>query len=217
MNQEELKKRGVIVEGDVYVSDESQIEEGVKLYAPCHILGKSHICKGATILPNTYVVSCYVGENTVVLQSTLFNSHISDNCNIGPFSHIRQHSYVGSGSRIGDFVEIKASRLGRGTKIAHLAYVGDADIGANCNLGCGVVFANYDGKVKHRTYVDDDVFIGSNSNIVAPVHIKKGAYIAAATTVTSDIEADAFCIGRVRASVKSGAAKGRYSRSKKEE
>jgi bifunctional UDP-N-acetylglucosamine pyrophosphorylase/glucosamine-1-phosphate N-acetyltransferase len=110
--------------------------------------------------------------------------------------------------KIGNFVEVKNARVGDGTAVSHLAYVGDCDIGAGCNIGCGAIFVNYDGKTKHRTTVEDNCFIGSNCNIIAPVHIAKNSYICAGTTVTKDTQNLDFVIGRVEPTVKSGRAKG---------
>lgn len=194
----------------VYVSCDSVVEDGAEIYAPAHISGGSHICRGAVIMPFCTLIGAHVGENTIVISSTLIKAHVCENCNVGPYAYLREGAYVGKNSRIGDFVEVKASSLGEGVKAAHLAYIGDAEVGSNVNIGCGAVFCNYDGRKKSKTVVGDDVFIGANCNLIAPLSIGRGAFIAAGTTVCGDVEEKAFCIGRARESVKRGGASGRY-------
>lgn len=206
-----LKRKGVKIVGrDVFVDGEAVVERGATLYSPCTIVGKSHICAGAQVLPNTYIRSSHIGGGTSVSASTVSDSRICGDCTIGPYAHIRQDSFIGEGCRIGDFVEIKNSTLGEGCKAAHLSYIGDASVGKRVNVGCGVVFANFDGKVKRGTIVEDNCFIGCNCNIVAPSHIGRGAYIAAATTVCGEVPPAALCIGRVRPKMLEGRGAGRY-------
>ena len=133
-------------------------------------------------------------------------SHIVDSCvragaTVGPFARLRG-AQVGEKCRIGDFVEIKASKLGNGVKASHLSYVGDAEVGDGTNVGCGTVFCNYDGKDKHRTTVGSGCFIGANTNLIAPVVVGDNSFIAAGTTVTRDVEECSFTIGRVRQDTK---------------
>lgn len=211
MSLRALKKAGVIVFGkEIYIDKDSVIESGVKIYAPCYILNGSHICSNATVFPCSYIQNSYVGDNTDVRQSTLIGAYVGGNTTIGPYAYLRGGAKIGENCRIGDFVEIKASTIGNGTKVAHLAYVGDADVGEMVNIGCGVVFANYDGNKKHKTTVGNGCFIGSNCNIVAPVIIENGAYIAAGTTLTKDLEEGDFCIARCREYIKPHGACGRY-------
>ncbi|HOB35594.1 MAG TPA: DapH/DapD/GlmU-related protein, partial [Bacillota bacterium] len=134
---------------------------------------------------------------------------IGDNSVVGPFAYIRPGSNIGSAVRVGDFVEIKNSEIGDGTKVPHLAYVGDAKIGSNSNIGCGVITANYDGKKKNPTYIGNNVFVGCNTNLVAPVKIEDGAYIAAGSTITEDVPAQALAIARSRQTVKPDWRKGK--------
>ena len=121
---------------------------------------------------------------------------------MGPYATLRPASLVGDDVRIGSFVEVKNASVGDGCKIAHLAYVGDAELGSKVNVGCGVVFVNYDGRRKHRSYVGDGSFLGSNCNLVAPVRIGAGCFLAAGTTLTRDMADGDFCIGRSRESVR---------------
>lgn len=211
MSLRTLKRMGVgVYDSGVYVELGAVIERGAVLYAPCYISGGCHICSGAYIFPYSYLKDTYVGGNTVVRSSTLISAHVGSDAVIGPYSYLREGADIGDNCRIGDFVEVKASAIGSGTKVAHLAYVGDAEVGSNVNVGCGVVFANYDGKAKHKTTVGDGCFIGCNCNIVAPVTIKDGAYIAAGTTLTHDLEQGDFCIARCKERVKPHGADGRY-------
>ncbi len=117
---------------------------------------------------------------------------------VGPFAYVRPNSVIGDRVKLGDFVEIKNSRIGDGTKVAHLTYVGDSDVGKNVNFGCGTVTVNYDRAKKHRTVIEDDAFIGCNTNLVAPVTVGRGAYTAAGSTVTDDVPPQALAVARAR-------------------
>ena len=194
----------------VYVSKDCTVEMGAKIYAPAYISGGAHIKKGATVYPFCHIVGSHIGENTSVYSSTVIGSFVGANCSVGPYAYLREGAEIGDNCRIGDFVEVKASKLGEGTKAAHLAYIGDADVGKNCNIGCGVVFCNFDGKKKMKSKVGDGVFIGANCNLVAPVFIGDGAFIAAGTTITCDLEGGDLCIARPREKVLRGGAAGRY-------
>ncbi|MCD7728726.1 MAG: UDP-N-acetylglucosamine diphosphorylase [Clostridia bacterium] len=207
-----LKKAGVEVYGrqGIYIQRGATIESGAKIYAPCYISADCHISGGASVMPYCYLQASFVGANAIVRASTLIGAHIGAGATVGPYSYLRGGAYIGENCRIGGFVEVKSSAVGNDTKIAHLAYVGDAEVGCNVNIGCGVVFANYDGKEKHKTKVGDCCFIGCNCNIVAPVTLQNGAYIAAGTTVTQDVGEDGFCIGRIRENIKPHGAAGRY-------
>lgn len=209
MGGKQLEGFRIFGEG-VYIEEGCVVEEGAEIYAPVYILGGSHICAGARIMPFSYLSSTHVGANTVVFSSTLISAHIGADCTVGPYAYMRGGATVGDGSRVGDFVEIKSSVLGKGCKAAHLSYIGDAEIGNEVNIGCGVVFCNYDGKVKHRCVVGDRAFIGANCNLIAPVTVGEGAFIAAGTTLTKDLENEDFCIGRQREKVINGGASGRY-------
>jgi bifunctional UDP-N-acetylglucosamine pyrophosphorylase/glucosamine-1-phosphate N-acetyltransferase len=131
-------------------------------------------------------------------MSVLTECAVGEGSTVGPFAYLRPDADVGKNVKIGDFVEIKNSRIGDGTKVSHLTYVGDSDLGENINLGCGVVFVNYDGREKHRSVVGEGAFIGCNVNIVSPVNVGENAYIAAGTTVTTDVPAGSLSVGRAR-------------------
>ena len=117
---------------------------------------------------------------------------------MGPFAYLRPGSTIGDGCKVGDFVEVKNSSMGDGAKASHLTYIGDSDVGKNVNLGCGVVFVNYDGSQKYRSVVDDNAFIGCNSNLISPIHIGEGAYVAAGSTITEDVPGGALYVARSR-------------------
>jgi len=168
-------------------------------------IGPGVVVKGATVIggncrieQGTRIENCEIGDGTTVDHSVLTDSKIGTETTVGPFAYIRPNSKIGNHCRIGDYVEIKNSEIGDGTKISHLSYVGDSDLGAGINIGCGVVFVNYDGWEKRRSVVGDGAFIGCNVNLVAPVNIGAGAYIAAGGTVTSDVAPGALFIARDR-------------------
>jgi len=134
---------------------------------------------------------------------------------VGPYAHIRPKCHIGDKCKVGAFVEIKNARFGEGTKMAHLTYVGDAEVGSKVNFGCGTITSNYDGFRKTKTVIGDNVFVGCNTNLVSPVTVGDGAYIAAGTTVTKNVEPDSLAIGRVRQEQKIGWAKKRRDMHKK--
>ena len=145
-----------------------------------------------------------LGDNVTFNSSQATESVVDDGATVGPFSQLRPNSHICKKVKIGDFVEVKNSTVGEGTSIAHLTYIGDSDVGRDVNLGCGVVFVNYDGTNKHRSVVEDGAFIGCNTNLVSPVTVEKGAYIAAGSTVTRKVPADSLLIARAREEIKEG-------------
>ncbi len=192
-----------------YIDDEVEIEAGAFIANNVTIRGKSVIKAGARIGQASVIANSIIGEGTSVEASYIYDSEVGENTSVGPFAYIRPGSRIGNGCKVGDFVEVKNSTMGDGSKSAHLTYIGDADIGERVNLGCGVVFVNYDGAKKYRSTIGDDAFIGCNTNVISPVNVGDGAYVAAASTVTEDVPSDALCIGRVRQSVKEGWVKSR--------
>jgi len=196
-----------IDEERVYIEEGVIIEKDVIIFPDNYICGNSIIKKGAVLLPENIIESSQIGENAKIEKSVIRQAKVGANTTVGPFAHLRKGTNIGDNCRIGDFVEIKNSQISSGTKISHLAYVGDAKIGKNCNIGCGVVFCNYDGKNKNQTIVGDYCFIGSNANLVAPLTISDGVFVAAGTTVTKDAQSGDMVIGRARQQVKEGLAK----------
>lgn len=185
-----------------YISQNTVIGEGSVIYPNTIIKGNTVIGKGCKIGPNTVITDCIIGDGTEVNASQLVESKIGENVTVGPFSYIRPGCDINNNVRIGDFVELKKAKVGAGTKISHLTYVGDAEVGENVNFGCGTVTANYDGVSKHVTIIEDGAFIGCNTNLIAPVRVGKNATTAAGTTVTHDVPEGSLAIGRARQIIK---------------
>ena len=204
--REQLLAAGVLMmePAAVYVEDGVEVGAGTMLLPGTILRGGTVIGSGCTIGPQTMITGCTVADNCTVNASQCEESTLERDCQIGPYTHIRPHCVVGAGSKIGAFVQLKNCNLGAGTKMAHLTYVGDSDVGDNCNFGCGTVTCNYDGFHKHRTTIGSNVFVGCNTNFVPPVAVGDGAFIAAGTTVTEDVPEDAMAIGRSRQEVKPG-------------
>lgn len=172
------------------------IEPGAKILPNTTITGNSIIKAGAIIGPNTEVHNSTIYENSEIKHSLIYDSTVHQDSVVGPFAHLRNHAVVGAQNRIGNFVEIKNSVIGEDTKAAHLSYIGDATVGSRVNFGCGSVTVNFDGVNKHRTTIGDDVFIGCNVNMVAPISIADNVFIAAGSTVTKDIPVGSLAIAR---------------------
>lgn len=189
---------GIIIGPDVEIAANTTILPGTILS------GKTVIGSGCRIGPNSVVEDCTVGDNVILNATQARKSIILDNTDIGPFSQVRPNCTIGPNVHIGDFVEVKNSVLGTGTKVAHLTYVGDSDVGERVNFGCGCVTVNYDGQHKARCTIGNDAFIGCNTNLVAPVTVGNGAYTAAGSTITEDVPSDALGIARARQQVKDG-------------
>jgi len=187
---------------NAYIEDTAIIEEGAVICQGVTIKGKTIIRRNAFIGQGSYILNSEIGESTNVQTSYIIDSKVGKNTNIGPFAYIRPGSEIGEKCKIGDFVEVKNSVIGNGSKSSHLTYIGDADVGENVNFGCGVVFVNYDGSKKYRSYVGDNSFIGCNSNFISPVNIGEGSYVAAGTTITEDVPDDSLCIGRCKQTIK---------------
>jgi bifunctional UDP-N-acetylglucosamine pyrophosphorylase/glucosamine-1-phosphate N-acetyltransferase len=160
------------------------------------------IGENCEIGPNARIRDSRVGSGTKVEYSVVTEASIGGKTSVGPFAYLRPGAKIGSEVKIGDFVEIKNSAIGDEVKISHLAYVGDADVGENVNIGCGVITCNYDGKNKYRTTIGANSFIGSNVNLIAPVTVNGGAYVASGSTITDDVPEDALAIARERQVIK---------------
>ncbi|MDO5040971.1 MAG: bifunctional UDP-N-acetylglucosamine diphosphorylase/glucosamine-1-phosphate N-acetyltransferase GlmU [Peptoniphilus sp.] len=176
-----IDANAVIIEPKVEIGSDTIIYPGAVLQ------GKSKIGSNCKIYGTTRIVDSEIGDEVTIDNCLIESSKIGSNSKLGPYAHIRPNSNIGENTKIGNFVEIKNSNFGDGSKASHLAYVGDADVGKNVNIGCGVVFVNYDGKNKHRSVIGDHAFIGSNANIVAPVKVEDYGYIAAGSTITKDV------------------------------
>ena len=199
-NRQRLLEQGVLMmdPAAVYVEDGVEVGEGTELLPGTILRGKTTVGANCRLGPNVMLTDCTVGSGVTINASQCEESEIRDGCEIGPYTHIRPHCVVGEDSKIGAFVQLKNCNLGRGTKMAHLTYVGDADVGEDCNFGCGTVTCNYDGKNKFRTTIGSHAFIGCNTNLVAPVRVGDGAYTAAGSTITGDVPGDALAVARAR-------------------
>ncbi len=186
------------------------IDEDVTVGFNNVIRGKTHIKSGARIGNGNVIEDCVIESGAKIEASHLKRSVIGKGTSVGPYANLRENNIVGENCKIGDFVELKACKIGDGTKMSHLTYAGNLVIGKNCNVGAGVVFANYDGKDKHTTVVGDEVFIGSSSTIIAPVEILDRAFVAAGSVINSDVPKDALAIGRARQVVKRGWGNNKY-------
>lgn len=180
------------ISADAIIGSDSVILPGVI------IEGKTVIGEDCHIGPNSHIAESTIGNGTKIHSSVVLNSRVGDETSVGPFAHIRPDSSLGNHVKIGNFVEVKKSTLGDDTKVSHLSYIGDAEIGKNVNVGCGSITVNYDGKNKFKTIIEDDVFVGCNSNLVAPVKLRKGSFIAAGSTITKEVPEDALAVARAR-------------------
>lgn len=188
----------------VYVEESVTVGAGTLLLPGTILRGRTTIGPNCEIGPNTMLTDCTVGEGVTINSSQCTESVIDAGAHVGPFAYIRPNCHVGRDVKVGDFVELKNSSIGDGTKISHLTYVGDADVGQRVNFGCGTVLVNYDGNRKYRSTIGDNCFIGCNTNLVSPVQIGEGAYTAAGSTITGDVSADALAIARARQVEKPG-------------
>jgi bifunctional UDP-N-acetylglucosamine pyrophosphorylase/glucosamine-1-phosphate N-acetyltransferase len=190
--------------------EHTYIEEGVKIgrdtiiYPGVTIEGNTEIGEDCVIKQNTKILNSIIGDKVEIESSTIEDSFVGDSTHIGPYAHLRPNSRIGKNVKIGNFVEVKNSIIEDNSKAGHLAYIGDAEVGKNVNIGCGVVFVNYNGREKFRTTVGDNAFIGSNSNLVAPVIVKEWGYIAAGSTITKEVGEGVLSIARAPQANKEG-------------
>lgn len=204
MNIEEIirkhKDNGVtfVDERTAYIEENVVIGEGTVIEPCVYLKGNTIIGKDCFIGFSSEIVDATIKDNVTVKHSVITKSTIGEETTIGPFAYIRPDCNVGKKVKIGDFVEIKNSNIDDGTKLSHLTYVGDADVGKNINFGCGTVVVNYDGKKKHRTIIEDNAFIGCNTNLVSPVKVGKNAFTAAGSTITEDVPEYSLAIARER-------------------
>jgi bifunctional UDP-N-acetylglucosamine pyrophosphorylase / glucosamine-1-phosphate N-acetyltransferase len=191
-----------VIDSEVEIGADTVIEPFVQLS------GKTRIGSDCRVRSYSVIRNSTVGDGTVVRPGCVIDeSEIQAKAIIGPYSHLRPGSHIGEGAHVGNFVETKKIRLGKGSKANHLTYLGDAEIGDGVNIGAGTITCNYDGVHKHTTVIEDGVFVGSDSTLVAPVRVGKGAYVAAASCVTEDVPAEALALGRARQITKEGWAK----------
>jgi bifunctional UDP-N-acetylglucosamine pyrophosphorylase/glucosamine-1-phosphate N-acetyltransferase len=194
------RERGVIFidENLVFLSPAVRIGENTLIYPNVYLEGMTRIGRNCKIYPNVRITDCVVSDDAVVKDSTLIEeSVIEKGATVGPFAHIRPGSRIGKEARIGNFVELKKAVIGAGTKASHLSYLGDAKIGKNVNIGAGTITCNYDGYRKNVTTIGDNVFIGSDSQLIAPVTVGRGAYVGAGATITKDVPPKALALSRM--------------------
>lgn len=194
----------IIDPNNTYVGPNVTIERDVIIYPGSIIMGTTYIGEDSIIGPHTEIANCQIGKRSVIRQSVVNDSKIGDEADIGPFSHIRPDTSIGNNVKVGNYVEVKKSTVGNHTKLAHLSYIGDATIGKNVNVGCGAITVNFDGKDKHNTQIGDNVFVGCNSNLVAPVTLEDNSFVAAGSTITKDVPNGALAISRATQTNKEG-------------
>jgi len=195
-----INPQSIVIDSTVEFTDPC----GVVIYPGVILEGNTKIDGNVYLGANSHLKNAVVGEGAKIQQSVIFDSSVGAGTTVGPFAYLRQEAVIGENCRIGNFVEVKKSHIGDGTKAAHLAYIGDATVGKNVNYSCGAITANYDGKNKHRTTICDHAFIGCNSNLVAPVTIGEGAIVAAGSTIDKNLQAASLGIARVRQEEKLG-------------
>ncbi|MDR0854900.1 MAG: hypothetical protein LBN25_00860 [Christensenellaceae bacterium] len=203
---EGLKANGVAIldEDKTIIEDTVTVGKGTVIHEFTKLSGKTEIGANCQIYPFCDITDTVIGEGTTIHSLFSSGAKVGSGCTIGPFTCLRAGSIIGDGCRIGDFVEVKNSKLNDNVKAAHLAYIGDAVVGGGTNVGCGTVFANYNGKEKQQVIVGQNVFIGANTNLVAPLTVEDNAFIAAGSTVTKDVPENALCIARALQTHKEG-------------
>lgn len=194
--------RTCVIDADVEIGPDTVIEPYVQL------LGKTRVGVDCRIRSYSVIRDAEIGDGVTILPGCIIDeSSVKAGATLGPYARLRSGSEIGEGAKVGNFVETKKVRLGKGSKANHLTYLGDAEIGEGVNIGAGTILCNYDGIHKHKTTIEDGVFVGSDSTLVAPIKIGKGAYIGAASCITDDVPSDALALGRTRQTVKEGWAK----------
>ncbi len=201
-----------ILDNNINVYDKNKIKESVLVDLNCTLRGNFKLCDNVQIKHFSYIEDSVINKNSIVFNSVVESSIVGENCVVGPFAHLRPNSKIMDNVKIGNFVEIKNSIIGKNSKVSHMSYIGDAVVGENCNIGCGVIFANYDGKNKNKIKIGNNCFIGSNCNLIAPLTIADNTYICAGTTVTKDTNQNDFVIGRCREVVKPNRATKYYNK-----
>ena len=198
----ELMDSGVTVmdPASTFVDATVSVGEDTVLYPFTWLEGETTIGRDCRIGPNSRIADSQLGDAVTLHFSYAHECKIAEGVTVGPYVHLRPDTQLAAGVKVGNFVEIKNSLVGQGSKVPHLSYIGDTDIGSGVNIGSGTITVNYDGKKKHRTHIGDDAFIGCNTNLVAPVSVGAGAYIAAGSTITKDVPDGALGVGRARQS-----------------
>jgi len=181
-----------------YIGIDVEIGKDTIIYPNNILEGNTKIGDNCLLYQNSRITDSIIGNEVEIQSSVILSSSVGDNTTVGPFAYIRPETKIGKNARIGDFVEIKKSTIGDGTKVSHLTYIGDAEVGEECNFGCGTVVVNYDGKNKYKTTIGDHSFIGCNTNLVSPVTIHDNTYIAAGSTITSEVNEGDLAVARAK-------------------
>lgn len=190
----------ILAPESTFIADDVQIGKDTVIYPFTWIEAGCTIGKRCQIGPNVRLQKAEIGDCNVIHFTYAHEVVIGDNCNVGPFAHLRPGTQLGDDVKVGNFVEVKNSWVGEGSKLPHLSYIGDADLGSRVNMGCGTITVNYDGKRKHRTRIEDNAFVGCNTNLVAPVTVGEHAYVAAGSTITKDVPPNALGVARAKQS-----------------
>jgi len=208
---EKLMQGGVAMmdPSSVYIDAGVEVERDTFIYPQTILEGETKVGQGCRLGPGTHLIDTCVEAGVVCRQSVVMESRLCEGAQVGPFANIRPGSVIGPAVKIGDFVEVKNSTIGRGSKVPHLSYVGDARIGTGVNMGAGSIVVNYDGRKKHQTIIEEGAFIGCNSNLVAPLTVGKGAFIGAGSTISKNVPAHAMAIARSKQENRDGLA-GRF-------
>ncbi|MYL35948.1 bifunctional UDP-N-acetylglucosamine diphosphorylase/glucosamine-1-phosphate N-acetyltransferase GlmU [Pontibacillus yanchengensis] len=205
INEYHMRNGVTLIDPDhTYIGLNVTIGQDAVIYPGSTIDGETSIDSGVEIGPNSEIKNCIIGQDTTIKQSVAHDSLIGARVKIGPYAHIRPSSKLADDVKVGNFVEIKKATFGEGSKASHLSYIGDAEVGNEVNIGCGTITVNYDGENKYLTTIQDGAFIGCNSNLVAPVTIGEGAYVAAGSTITDDVPDSSLSIARSRQTNKEG-------------
>jgi bifunctional UDP-N-acetylglucosamine pyrophosphorylase/glucosamine-1-phosphate N-acetyltransferase len=200
----------------IYIEPQVEIGADTLIHPGVHLRGATRIGRRCTVEPGVLVSDCTIGEGVhLKAGSVLESSQVGDDCAIGPMAHLRPGTVLAGGNKLGNFVETKKALIGRGSQASHLTYIGDAEVGSGVNIGCGTITCNYDGVNKHMTIIEDDVFVGSDTQFVAPVRIGKGSLIGAGSTITKDVPPDSLALSRVEQKVIEGWAARKRARQKK--
>ncbi len=186
----------IIDPNNTYVHKNVKIMRDTIIYPGTYLAGDTEIGEDCIIGPNTRIENSIIKNNVEIRNSTILESSVDDDTKIGPYAYLRPNSNIGKKVKIGDFVEVKNSTIGDNSKASHLSYIGDGVVGENVNIGCGVVFVNYDGSKKHKTIVEDNAFVGCNVNLVAPVTVKENSYVAAGSTITKEVPEESLAVAR---------------------
>lgn len=199
INTSLMEAGAIIIDPEnTYLSAETKIGKDTTIYPGVITEGRVIIGENCVIGHNSRIVNSTIADGVDIQISTVLDSFVDENTHVGPYAYLRPNSHIGKNVKVGDFVEVKNAVMKDGAKASHLTYIGDAEVGKNVNLGCGTVFVNYDGTNKYRTVVEDNCFIGCNSNLVSPVTVKEGSYVAAGSTITDDVPEDTLAVARAR-------------------